>query len=84
MVRKLAAMEAESHKLGDHFWALMPQIYKDRSDPTDAVNAAWVNAISAIADAHRAIGDLRQLLADKAARLPLPPPCPFVEAIEDK
>ena len=75
MARRVAELEARFRDMGDDTWRLMPQMYKDRSDLSDPINAAWTNAMTAVADAHQCLAKLSKALAERASKLPLPTDC---------
>ncbi len=83
MARKVATLEKRITDFGDDLWHLMPQMYKDRGKvSTDPMNQAWVEAVTSVADAYRAMKELSRLTADKTSALPATGPCPFVTANE--
>jgi hypothetical protein len=84
MARKVAALEQKADELFAAFYTLMPDLYCERilSDHTlsmQPVCAAWGDAWAGLSAAHKGIVALRTILEERAAGLPQPQACPFVE-----
>jgi hypothetical protein len=85
MARRVAAIEQKADKLFSEFYELMPQLYRERllsEHPLSMqpVCAAWGDAWAGVSSAHKGLSALRKLLDERAAVLPVPPQCPFVES----
>jgi hypothetical protein len=81
MARKVRSLHAEADRLGCKLFALMPRLYKDRAQSGEALtstNAAWHEAMIAMTRAYGTIGELSQVLSEKAESMPEPANCPFV------
>ena len=85
MARKVAALEQKADELFAAFYELMPELYRERllsKNPLSMqpVCAAWGDAWAGASAAHKGFVALRKLLEERAAALPQPPECPFVES----
>jgi hypothetical protein len=84
MARKAAALQQRAEELFAAFYEQMPELYRERllsKDPLSMqpVCAAWGEAWGGVSAAHKGIVALHALLEQRAAALPQPPACPFVE-----
>ncbi len=84
MVRKSAALEQKADELFAAFYELMPELYRERLQSEHPLSlqpvcAAWGDAWAGISAAHKGFVALRKLLEERAATLPQPPACPFVD-----
>jgi hypothetical protein len=84
MARKVAAVEQKADELFAAFYALMPELYRERlvSDhplSMQPVCAAWGEAWAGLSAANKGIIALHALLEERAAALPQPRACPFAE-----
>jgi hypothetical protein len=84
MARKVAALEQKADELFAAFYALMPELYRERLLSKHALSmqpvcATWGGAWAGLSAAHKGIIALHKLLEERAAALPQPPVCPFVE-----
>jgi hypothetical protein len=85
MVRKVAALENKSEKLFAAFYDLMPELYRERIRSNNPLSmqpvcAAWGDAWAGVSAAHKGLVALRKLLEQRAAALPQPTACPFVQS----
>src|SRR3954464_3351466 len=89
MARKVAALQQKSDVLFATFSELMPELYRERllsNNPLSMqpVCEAWGNAWAGISSAHKGLVALRELLEQRAASLPQPPVCLFIEPTNGK
>ena len=89
--RKIAAIERRLEGVFADFLKAIPALYRDRLLSRHPLSrqplcAAWGDAWSGITAAHTGLDALRKMLEERAAALPAPPACPFVEAsvVEDQ
>ena len=83
--RKIAAIERRAEELLVDFYALIPVIYREQlaSDHRASrlpICAAWGGAWAGVSAAHNGLVALREKLEERAAALPAPPSCPFVDS----
>ena len=63
---------------------MIPELYRDRinsGEKLDPIGTAWREALTSVAGAYHAIGELRRRLEERAKRLPVPSECPFVDSV---
>jgi hypothetical protein len=85
MARKVAVIEQKADELFATFYELMPELYRERilsNHPLSMqpVCAAWGEAWAGASAAHKGLVALRKLLEQRAAALPQPTACPFVQS----
>ena len=85
MARKVASLEQKCDELFDEFYELMPELYRERLLAKDPLSrqpmcAAWGGAWAGMTAALKGFIALCKLLDERAAALPVPPACPFVES----
>ena len=85
VVRKVAALEQKARVTLTELYALMPELYRERLLANHPLAlqlpcAAWGDAWAGASEAHTGLAALHKLLEERAAALPHPPECPFVES----
>jgi hypothetical protein len=76
-LKKLARYSAISEKLANRFFEAMPVQYRDldRSNESDRIAEAWIQAMHSIADAFRELKELERFIKRKVNQHP-PRPLP--------
>jgi len=68
-LKRLDDLLARTTSIGDAVFTLTPQLYFERPDPNDPTCVAWLAAGDAAMDYYRSLRALREIVAEKVARM---------------